>query len=189
MLNQDRPVQRLDLVSRFPYARKEYAARVLWEIARSTLWRIGTRRAFRWRRTLLRSFGAELADSVVIRPNVEIQHPWLLKIGLYSCVGDRATIYNLGPVSIGDHTVLSQRVHVCAGTHDHRRFDLPLVRASVSIGSGVWIAAEAFIGPDVTIGNNCLVGARAVVTKHIPPNSIVVGNPARIIGRRYSNIQ
>ncbi|HZK80265.1 MAG TPA: type B chloramphenicol O-acetyltransferase, partial [Humisphaera sp.] len=58
------------------------------------------------------------------------------------------------------------------------------LRPSITIGSGVWICAGAFIGPGVTIGDNSIVGARAVVTRDIPPGMIVAGNPARVIKPR-----
>ena len=96
-------------------------------------------------------------------------------------------IYNLGPVTVGAHTVISQGSYVCAGTHDFTRPELPLLRPPITIGAGVWIAAQAFIGPDVTVGDNSIVGARAVVTKDVPPGMIVAGNPARVIRPRPMN--
>lgn len=111
-------------------------------------------------------------------------HPWLLKVGAYSCLGDGVNVYNLGPVSIGEHTVVSQNVHICAGTHDYTRPALPLLRLPITIGSGVWVCADAFVGPGVTIGDNSVVGARAVVTKDVPPAVVVAGNPARVVRAR-----
>ena len=61
---------------------------------------------------------------------------------------------------------------------------LPLLRPPINIGSGVWIAAGAFICPNVTIGDNALVAARAVVTSDVPAAMIVAGNPARVIKPR-----
>jgi putative colanic acid biosynthesis acetyltransferase WcaF len=54
----------------------------------------------------------------------------------------------------------------------------------ILIGSGIWIAAEAFIGPSVIIGNNAVVAARAVVVKNVDANTIVGGNPAKFIKTR-----
>jgi putative colanic acid biosynthesis acetyltransferase WcaF len=105
-------------------------------------------------------------------------------MGFCANLGDRVEVYNLGRVSIGAHTVISQDAYICAGTHDYTRRDFPLVRAQVHIGRGVWIGAGAFIGPGVTIGDNSIVGARAVVVKDVPAGVIVAGNPARVIGPR-----
>lgn len=85
---------------------------------------------------------------------------------------------------------MSQDVYFCAGTHDHRDPTMPLVRddrAAIHVGSGVWICAGAFIGPGTKIGDNSIVAARSVVTKDIPANVIVGGNPARVIGPRPLN--
>jgi putative colanic acid biosynthesis acetyltransferase WcaF len=87
-------------------------------------------------------------------------------------------------VTIGNHSVISQDAYLCAGTHDYTQPTLPLLREPITIGHGVWIAAGAFIGPTVTVGDNCVVGARAVVMKDVPPGMVVAGNPARVIKQR-----
>ncbi len=113
-----------------------------------------------------------------------MKHPWLFSMGEHSWLSERVEIYNLGPVDIGCHTVLSQDVYVCAGTHDYTKADLPLIRPPISIGSGVWVCAGAFIGPGVKVGDNCVIGARAVVTRDIPAGMIAGGNPAKVIRPR-----
>ena len=178
------PFQRLDRTARRPYALGHYAKRAAWNAVYALLIRPSFRRAARWRRFWLRTFGASLGTTTLIRPSTRIFAPWLLTLGDYSAIGDDVRVYNLGHITIGSHTVISQNVHLCAGTHDYTRPDLPLIRSNIVIGSGVWICADAFIGPDVTIGDNAIVGARAVVTKDVPPNVIVAGNPAKMIKDR-----
>ena len=99
-------------------------------------------------------------------------------------LSERVEIYNLGSVSIGDHTVLSQDVYICAGPHDYRDETLPLIRPKVDIGRGVWICAGAFVGPGVTIGDNASVGAKAVAMRDVLPKTIVSGNPAQVVKDR-----
>jgi putative colanic acid biosynthesis acetyltransferase WcaF len=176
--------QRLDRTANYPYPRSEYVKRVLWNLVRRTLFRWGLPRAFGWRRWLLRRFGARVGATAFVRKDAWIWHPWLFEIGEHSTLADGVVIYNLGPVAIGDHSVLSQDVYVCAGTHDYTVPELPLVRPPVRIGSGVWIAAQAFIGPGVTVGDNSVVGARSVVMKDVPAGVVVAGNPARVIKER-----
>ena len=119
-----------------------------------------------------------------MRPSAKVKHPWLLTLGDYATLSDGVVVYNLGPVSIGDHSVLSQDVYVCAGTHDYTRPDLPLLRPSITVGRGVWVCAAAFLGPGITVGDNVIVGARAVVMKDVPEGVIVAGNPARVVKQR-----
>jgi putative colanic acid biosynthesis acetyltransferase WcaF len=102
----------------------------------------------------------------------------------WSNLGHGVIIYNLGSVSIGSHSVLSYGAYLCAGSHDYTRSDMPLIKPAIRIGNGVWIATQAFIGPGVTIGDNSVIGARAVVMKDIPAGVVAAGNPVRIIKPR-----
>jgi putative colanic acid biosynthesis acetyltransferase WcaF len=176
--------QTLDRVAANPYSRQEYIRRALWGIVQSTLIRYSLPRAYRWRRFWLRRFGAKLGPNAAVRATTRIFHPWLLEIDDWSIIGDKVVVYNLGPVSIGKHTVISEGTFLCAGTHDYTQPTMPLQRPPIRIGSGVWIAAQAFIGPGVTVGNNSIVGARAVVVSDVPEGVVVAGNPARIIKQR-----
>jgi len=110
--------------------------------------------------------------------------PWNLEIGDESAVGEAALLYSLGPIRIGSRATISQRAHLCAATHDFRKRDLPLVRLPIEIGDEVWVCADAFVGPGVTIGHGAVAGARAVVVKDVAPWTVVGGNPAKQIGTR-----
>jgi putative colanic acid biosynthesis acetyltransferase WcaF len=176
--------QQLDRAAAYPYTRREYLGRYGWFLVQTLLIRPSLPRAARWRCWWLRRFGASIGERSTTRPSTRVWHPWLLSMGRWSTLGDGVICYNLGPIRIGDHTLISQHVHLCAGTHDHTQPTLPLVRAGITIGSGVWVAADAFIGPGVTIGDNAVIGARAVVTRDVEPGMIVAGNPARPIKRR-----
>jgi putative colanic acid biosynthesis acetyltransferase WcaF len=61
---------------------------------------------------------------------------------------------------------------------------MPLLKPPIEIGDMAWICADAFVGPGVTVGEGAVVGARAVVVKNVEPWTIVVGNPAKAVGRR-----
>ena len=104
--------------------------------------------------------------------------PWNLEIGEYAAIGDRAILYALGPITIGARATISQRAHLCAGTHDIRDPARPLLKPPITIGSDAWVCADAFVGPGVTVGEHAIVGARAVAMKDVPAHAIVVGNPA-----------
>lgn len=177
--------QRLDQGERFPYPFRFYVLRAVWQCVWLLLFRPSPSRACRWRAFLLRCFGANVATSAKVRGTARIIHPWLLTVGEHSSIGDRVRVYNLRELIIGRQTSISQDVHLCGGTHDHRDPTLPLIRSPITIGSGVWICADAFVGPGVTVGDNAVIGARAVVVKDVAPATIVAGNPARKIGNRF----
>jgi len=165
------------------YDRGEMARRALWEIGR-WLFRFSPRPLFAWRRTLLRLFGARIGKEVHIYPSAVIFMPWNLTIGDWSAVGESAYIYNLGPVTIGRSVTISQRAHLCAGTHDYTSPDMALLRPPIVVDDEAWVCADAFVGPGVTIGAGAVLGARAVAVRDVPPWMIAVGNPARPIKPR-----
>lgn len=161
----------------------ELLGRLLWAVSRSFFaW--SPRPFWGWRNALLRLFGARIGSHVHIYPSARIAIPWNLSISDRAAVGDGAIIYNLGPILIDADVTVSQFAHLCAGTHDFRRRDFPLIKSTIQIGKGAWICADAFVGPDVTIGAFAIVGARAVVVRDVAPWVIVGGNPARVIGAR-----
>jgi putative colanic acid biosynthesis acetyltransferase WcaF len=139
---------------------------------------------YAWRRLALRLFGAKIGTRVLIRPGVRVTFPWNLVIGDYCWIGDGATLYSIGRIIVGDHTVVSQEAYLCAATHDHAELSFPLIVSPIVIEPECWIAARAFVGPGVTMGRGAVVGAGSVVLSDVPPATIVAGVPARVISRR-----
>ena len=96
-------------------------------------------------------------------------------------VGPYVNLYNLAPISLEFGANISQNCHLCAGTHDFSRWDMPLVTAPITIAANAWLGADVFVGPGVTIGELCVVGASSVVVKNLPPRMICAGSPCRPI--------
>jgi putative colanic acid biosynthesis acetyltransferase WcaF len=165
------------------YSLKEQMLRVLWGGGRWAF-RVIPRPLYGFRRAVLRVFGAKVGDRVNISPTARIFFPWMLEVGDFAAIGDEAFIYNLGSVTIGARATVSQRAHLCAGTHDHADPAMSLIRSPITIGADAWICADAFVGPDVTVGNGAVVGARGAVFKDVAPWTIVGGNPATVIRQR-----
>ena len=166
------------------WTRKEILGRILWGCA-YPFFALSPRPFWGWRRMMLRCFGAKISEHVRIHPSVKITIPWNLKIDRYVGIGDKAILYALGPISIGASSTISQNAHICAGSHNFRDGKMTLTKPAIIIGKDVWVCADAFIGPDVTISDKALIGARAVITNNVNSNVIMVGNPAKIIGPRY----
>lgn len=109
-----------------------------------------------------------------------------LSIGEYTRIGLGNTI--IGPVQIGNHVNLAQNITVTGLNHNYQDVERRIDEQGVSmqlvvIEDDVWIGAHAIILPGVTVGHHCVVAAGSVVSRSIPPYSICVGNPARIIKR------
>ena len=165
------------------YTRREMALRVLWMPGRYLL-RWSPRPFFGWRRFVLRMFGARVGPHARVYSSTHVYMPWNLTLGAWAAIAEDTLIYNLGPVTIGERATVSHRAHLCAGTHDYRRPDFPLLKPPIVIGAQAWVCADAFVGPGVTVGEGAVVGGAAVVTRDVAPWDIVAGNPAGVVGHR-----
>jgi putative colanic acid biosynthesis acetyltransferase WcaF len=169
-----------------PYARREVVLRTVWSLVQATLFRWSPRPWHAWRAWLLRRFGAAIPEpgNVVVFPTANITFPWKLTLAPRAMVGPDVTLYNLAPITLQRGANLSQRCHLCAGTHDFTRWSMPLVARPIVIGANAWLGADVFVGPGVTVGELSVVGARSVVVRDLPPRKICVGHPCRPIKDR-----
>jgi len=137
-----------------------------------------------WRLFVLRCFGTKIEGKPFVHPRARIQIPWKLRLAHRACLGDRAHAYTLGEIAVGEGATIAQEAYLCTGTHDFTAPSLDLQTAPIVIGADAFVGVRAIVLPGVSIGPRAVVGAGAVVAKDVPANSIVAGNPARIIGTR-----
>ena len=159
-------------------------ARALWQLAWFLLYRPSPVRLFGWRRLLLRCFGARIGEGAYPYPRTRIWAPWNLSMGAYSCLANDVDCYCVAPVELGAYATVSQYSYLCSASHDYRTREMRLVSAPIVLGRDVWVAADAFVGPGVTIADGAVVAARATVVRTVSAWSVVGGNPAREIARR-----
>lgn len=105
-----------------------------------------------------------------------------ITIGKNVFVNTGCTFQDRGGITIGDGTQIGQNVVLCTLNHgippEERHITYP---SPIVIGENVWIGASATIIPGVTVGDNAIIAAGAVVTKDVPANAIVAGVPAHVI--------
>jgi putative colanic acid biosynthesis acetyltransferase WcaF len=178
------PMRRHEMRQSSPWTFSQKAARVAWGTVQGTVFCFSPHNAYGWRAFLLKLFGAKLGQGVRIRRTVRVEIPWNLSVGDHSVVGDYAILYCLGPVTIGRFVTISQYAHLCAGTHETHTRRMELIRPPIKIGDDVWIAADAFVGPGVTIGDRTILGARASAFHDLPPDMVAVGSPAKAVKKR-----
>ncbi len=139
-----------------------------------------------WRRALLRLFGANMGTRSDVRASARIWYPPNLVMERDALIAGGVKCYNMAPIRIGRGALVSQGAFLCAGTHDYNDPHFTLIRKPISLGPLSWIAAEAFVGPGVTVGEGAVLGARAVARRAIEPWTVNVGNPAVVVADRRS---
>lgn len=167
-----------------PWTTREKILRALWMLAGKPAFGLTFHNWYGVRRMILRFFGARVGKRVRVRPSADIEIPWNVEFKEGCVVGDHAIIYSLGRITIGRNAVISQYAHVCAGTHDHTDRRFPLIRDPIVIGDGAWISTDAFVGPNVTVGDMAILGARASAYRDLEAGTIYAGNPAKPIRKR-----
>ncbi|MDO6810414.1 putative colanic acid biosynthesis acetyltransferase [Zobellia galactanivorans] len=172
-------------LNKYSEVKPKFLKRIIWLIVNKTIFRclVGDK-LFAVRNAILRMFGAQLPKRVLIYSSCDIYAPWNLKVGKFSCLGPHTEIYNKDRIVIGENAVISQGTYLCSASHDITSLLLPLVTKPITIGNRAWVAADAFIGPGVTIGEGAVVGARAAVFRDVEPWTVVGGNPAKFIKAR-----
>lgn len=163
---------------------KNKLARILWLVVYQMLFRPSPASCHFWRRGLLRMFGAKIEAGAHPYPGCKIWAPWNLIMREHSCLANDVDCYNIGLVVLGANSIVSQSSYLCTASHDHRSAAFELTMAPIRIGTSAWVAARAFVGPGVTVGEGAVVGATASVFKDVPSWTVVGGNPAKVIGTR-----
>lgn len=151
---------------------------MLWGVG-AMLFRWSPAPAHAWRRWILRRFGGTIGHRVEIDPTVRISRPWNLSIGDRTRIAHEAILDAIGPIRVGADVVISQYANLCAGDHDYRDARMDVLPAPIEIGDRVWIAADAFVGPNTTIGREALVAARSSAFGELPAGEVCIGEPAR----------
>lgn len=119
-----------------------------------------------------------------IEPPFRCDYGYNIFLGTNFYANFDCVILDVCPVHIGENCMLAPGVHIYTATHpldaETRNSGIEFGKP-VTIGNNVWIGGRAVINPGVTIGDNVVVGAGSVVTKNVPANTVVAGNPARVI--------
>lgn len=167
-----------------PHSRANKAARAAWGIAWLLLFRPSPKPLFGWRRWLLRRFGARIGEGANIHASVRIWAPWNLEVAPYGTLSPFVDCYCVATIRIGRMATVSQYAFLCAASHDPDAPDMPLTTAPISIGDHAWVAADAFVGPGVRVGEGAVLGARASAFSDLAPWTVHVGTPARPLRAR-----
>lgn len=137
-----------------------------------------------WRCLILRAFGARIGKGVRIYGATIVWLPANLSLGDDALIGPRVRLYNQGRIDVGAGAVISQGAHICASSHDVSDPLFQLILRPIRIEDKAWIAADAFVGPGVTVGEGAVLAARGVAVRDMDSWTIYGGNPAQPIKPR-----
>ena len=160
-------------------------ARAVWNTVWLFMFRPSPRPLHAWRAMLLRLFGARIGKHVHVYPAARIWAPWQLTVGHHVGIADGVMLYNMDQIVIGDRCVISQGAHLCCGSHDYNSTNFQLFARPIILGSHVWVCAEAFLSPGVSVADGAVIGARSLVSKNLDqPWTVYAGVPCKPIGKR-----
>lgn len=134
------------------------------------------------RRTLLGELLGSVGEGVVIKPTFTCDYGYNIRIGRGTFINYHCVLLDCAPIEIGDDVQIAPNVQVYTAGHpldpEVRRSGLEFAHP-IRIGSDVWIGGGAIVLPGVTLGDASVIGAGSVVTRDVPPCTVVAGNPAR----------
>ena len=136
------------------------------------------------RTQLLRELFGSTGENVYIEPNIRVDYGYNIFVGENFSANFDCVILDVCEVRFGDNCMLAPGVHVYTATHpldpternSGKEYAKPII-----FGDNVWIGGSAVINPGVSIGDNVVIASGSVVTKDVPNNIVVGGNPAKII--------
>jgi maltose O-acetyltransferase len=137
-------------------------------------------------RQVLTALFGRLADDAVVEPPFHCDYGFNISVGRRFYANVNCVFLDCAPIVIGDHVLLGPGVHLYTATHpldaNERRRGLELAKP-IAVGDDAWLGGGAIVLPGVTIGARAIVGAGSLVTRNVPADGRVVGNPAGAIGR------
>jgi maltose O-acetyltransferase len=131
----------------------------------------------------------ELGENVILHTDSRFGNPEKMKISSHVYIGPEAYISARGGVEIGEGVIIGPRLSILTSNHRYDEatmlpYDGDVYLKPVKIEKNVWIGAHVLICPGVTVGEGAVVAMGSVVTKDVPPYSVVGGNPAKVIKTR-----
>ncbi|KQL34380.1 sugar O-acetyltransferase [Psychrobacillus sp. FJAT-21963] len=136
------------------------------------------------RTELLKELFGSTGNSLSIEPTLRCDYGYNIHVGENFYANFDCVFLDVCEIRIGDNCFIAPGVHIYTATHPlnaEERVSGVEYGKPVKIGDNVWIGGNSVINPGVTIGNNVVIASGSVVTKDVPANVVVGGNPAKII--------
>lgn len=152
--------------------------------AKALVWRYNQPAPTADRPDILNQLLGRIGQGTIIEPPFYCVYGWNILLGNHVYFNVLCTILDCGRVQIGHHTMIGPSVQIYTAEHhlkaEMRNQGLEVAKP-ILVEDNVWIGGGAILLPGVTIGRNAVIGAGAVVSRDVPANTVVAGNPARVI--------
>ena len=133
-----------------------------------------------WSRAFSELFNGEVPEGLGVFTPTQIDFPKQITFGKHVFINHNFTAMSIGGIELGDNVQIGPHVTIVTDNHDPvNRYVLKCRK--VVIGNNVWIGAGVSIMPGVHVGDNAVIAGGSVVTKDVPANTVVGGNPAKVI--------
>jgi maltose O-acetyltransferase len=135
-------------------------------------------------RPILEELLGHLGEQAHVRPPLFVDYGSYISVGARTFINYNLTALDVAPIVIGEDCQIGPNVQLLTPVHPleaQPRKDRLEAARPITIGNNVWLGGGAIICPGVSIGDDSVIGAGAVVTRDIPPRSLAVGSPARVI--------
>ncbi|GIN87222.1 maltose O-acetyltransferase [Heyndrickxia sporothermodurans] len=133
---------------------------------------------------ILKNLLGATGDNIYIEPTFKCDYGYNISVGENFYANFDCVILDVCPVKIGNNCMIAPGVHIYTATHPldaETRNSGKEYGKPVLIGNNVWIGGRSIVNPGVTIGDNVVIASGSVVTKDVPDNVVVGGNPAKVI--------
>ncbi len=156
-----------------------------WNLIGKRMFRSSMHIAHRYRRAILRFFGASIHPKAKIRKTALITCPWNLKMDELAIIGDHAMLDSSAPITLGARSVVSQLAVLTTKMRDIHQSDHAQINEPIHVEDDAWVAADCLVLPGSIISKGTVVGARGLIeSSKTEPWHICVGHPARAIKDR-----
>lgn len=160
------------------------AVRTLWHFVSALIFQTQLVPVYRLKVRILRAFGAQVGEHVLIKPGVTIKYPWYLELGDHVWIGEGAWLDCTTKLTIGSNVVISQGAFLCCGSHDWSDPGMDSFTRPIVVEDGVWICAFARIALGLTVGEDAVILMGAIVLHDCDAAGIYQGHPATKVGER-----
>ena len=160
---------------------RSFQVRALWVIVEALVFLHPVVTSYRFKRLILRLFGAHVGTNVIVKPGVHVKYPWRLRVGDNSWLGERCWIDNMEDISIGRNVVISQGAYLCTGNHDWADPGMGLMPQPIAIDDGAWIGAFTRVAPGIRVAEEAVLVLGSVLLSDSRPRGIYAGNPAELL--------